>query len=193
MTIQTLKKTIWSQIDQSMQPFVPSYREINKTLWQVKKIIHSTQIDRMLCNMLGPYRSSSMPTLFVAASTWDLQTNVDLGKSDIIHTCKLMFSTNSFNKRVNQGKEKGEKTKNSSTCIIQHPVLLYWLQVFRFRPMLCGFLKSSKGSRTFNFFDYLHIKEPWQLLNAFNFDRSSHLAINLMGSMCSEISMPITA
>jgi hypothetical protein len=146
MTIQTLKKTIGSQIDQSMQPFVPSYREINKTLWQVKKIIHSTQIDRMLCNMLGPYRSSSMPTLFVAASTWDLQTNVDLGKSDIIHTCKLMFSTNSFNKRVNQGKEKGEKTKNSWTYIIQHPVLLYWLQVFQFRPMLlCGFLNLQKA------------------------------------------------
>jgi hypothetical protein len=58
MTIQTLQKTIGSQIDQSMQPFVPSYREINKTLWQAKKIIHGTQIDQMLCNMLGPYRSS---------------------------------------------------------------------------------------------------------------------------------------
>ncbi len=32
------KKTNWvSQSDQSMQLFVPSHREINKTLWQVKK------------------------------------------------------------------------------------------------------------------------------------------------------------
>jgi hypothetical protein len=69
-----------------------------------------------------------------------------LGKSDVIRTydsCSALI--NSIKGSI--GEKKKEKRPRTAlyVCIIQHLVLLYLLQVFRFRPMLCGFLNLQKA------------------------------------------------